>query len=93
MHPYVEMAVFFSFLNAALLLGLLYVYTKILLRTHANYTLGLILFAGLLLVQNLITLSSYLFMIQFYSFQIYPILDLISVFEFAGLIALFRVTM
>ena len=93
MHPYVEMAVFFSFLNAALLLGLLYVYAKILLRTHANYTLGLILFAGLLLVQNLITLSSYIFMIQFYSFEIYPVLDLISVTEFAALIALFRVTM
>ena len=93
MHPYVEVALFFSFLNAALLLGLLYVYAKILLRTHAKYTFGLILFAGLLLIQNIITLSSYLFMIEFYSMQIYPILDLVSMFEFAALIALFKVTL
>ena len=89
----VEMAVFFSFLNAVLLLGLLYIYARILLKTHARYTYGLIIFAGLLLVQNLVTLSSYLFMIEFYSRQLYPVIDLISVFEFAALVALFRVTL
>lgn len=93
MHPYVEMAVVFSSLNAALLLGLLYVYVKILLKTRASYTFGLIVFAGLLLVQNVITLSSYLFMIQFYSWQLYPVIDLVAVFEFAALIALFKVTL
>ena len=93
MHPYVEMAVFFSFLNAALLLGLLYVYVRILLRTHARYTFGLIIFAGLLLTQNLVTLASYLFMIQFYSSQLYPVIDMITMFEFGALVALFKVTL
>ncbi len=93
MHPFVEMALLFSFLNAVLLFGLLYVYVRILLRTHAKYTFGLIIFAGLLLIQNLITLSSYLFMIQFYSSQLYPVMDLVTVFEFAALIALLRVTL
>jgi hypothetical protein len=91
--PYVEMAVFFSFLNAALLLGLLYVYARILLKTHARYTLGLIIFAGLLLIQNIVTLSSYLFMIEFYSWQLYPVIDVIGLFEFAALLALFKVTL
>jgi hypothetical protein len=93
LHPYVEMAVVFSFLNAVLLLGLLYLYVKILFKTHASYTFGLIVFAGLLLIQNVITLSSYLFMIQFYSWQLYPVIDLVAVFEFAALIALFKVTL
>ncbi len=93
MTPYVEMAVFFSFLNAALLLGLLYVYARILLKTHARYTLGLIIFAGLLLIQNIVTLSSYLFMIEFYSWQLYPVIDVIGLFEFAALLALFKVTL
>jgi hypothetical protein len=93
MHPYVEMAVFFSFLNAVILLGLLYVYTRILLKTHASYTFGLIIFAGLLLIQNLVTLSSYLFMTEFYSWQLYPVIDVVSVFEFAALLALLKVTL
>ena len=89
----VEMAVFFSFLNAAILLGLLYVYARILMKTHARYTFGLIIFAGLLLLQNAVTLSSYLFMIEFYSWQLYPVIDMISVIEFAALLALLKVTL
>ncbi len=89
----IEMAVFFSFLNAAILLGLIYLYARILLRTHASYTFGLIIFAGLLLIHNLVTLSSYVFMIEFYSRQLYPIIDLITVFEFAALVALLKVTL
>jgi hypothetical protein len=93
MQPLVETAIIFSFLNTALLLGLLYLYVRILAKSHARYTLGLIIFASLLLIQNLISMASYLFMIGFYSWQLYPVLDLIGVFEFAGLIALFRVTL
>ena len=93
MSPLVETAIIFSFLNAALLVGLLYLYVRILARTHAKYTMGLIIFASLLLIQNLISMASYLFMTEFYSWQLYPVLDLIGVFEFASLIALFRVTL
>jgi hypothetical protein len=93
MSPLVETAIIFSFLNAALLLGLLYLYVRILARTHAKYTMGLIIFASLLLIQNLISMASYLIMTEFYSWQLYPVLDLIGVFEFASLIALFRVTL
>ena len=93
MYPLVAMATLFSFLNTALLLGLLYLYARILVKTHAKYTFGLIIFAALLLIQNLITMSSYIFMIEFYSWQLYPVLDLIAVFEFAGLIALLKVTL
>jgi hypothetical protein len=93
MFPLVEVATIFSFLNSALLLGLLYIYVRILVKTRAKYTFGLIIFASLLLVQNLTTMSSYLFMIEFYSWQLYPVLDLIAVFEFAALIALLKVTL
>jgi hypothetical protein len=89
----VEMAVFFSLLNAAILLGLIWVYARILLKTHARYTLGLIIFAGLLFLQNVVTLSSYLFMIQFYSWRLYPVMDVITVFEFAALLALLKVSL
>ena len=76
-----------------LLFGLLYIYTRILLKTHTKYTFGLIVFAGLLLIPNLITLSSYLFMIEFYSWQLYLVINLITVFEFAVLLALLKVTL
>jgi hypothetical protein len=89
----IEMAVFFSFLNAVILLGLIYLYARILLKTHARYTFGLIIFAGLLLIHNLVTLSSYVFMIEFYSRPLYPVIDLITVFEFAALVVLLRVTL
>jgi hypothetical protein len=51
------------------------------------------LFASLLLVQNLVTAYSYLSMTPFFGEAVVPFLFAISVLEFGGLLALARVTL
>jgi hypothetical protein len=86
-------AITFSSLNVLLLLGLLYLYGRMWLKARAGYTLGLMIFAALLLAHNLITASSYFFMMGFFGWQVYPLLDAITILEFAAIIVLFKVTL
>ena len=86
-------ATFFAALNAVLLLGLIYLYSKILRKTHAGYSAGLLIFAVLLFVHNVVTLFAYAFMGSFYSDQLYPVLAVITVCEFGGILALVKVTL
>ncbi|HYC11095.1 MAG TPA: hypothetical protein VEC02_00330 [Nitrososphaerales archaeon] len=93
MDALVEVAIGFSSLNIALLLGLLYMYGRMVFRTHAGYTLGLMIFSGLLLVQNSLMVYICGFLTDLYAWQLYPFLDGLAIFEFAGLVALLRVTL
>ncbi|MDA4118204.1 MAG: hypothetical protein OK455_07660 [Thaumarchaeota archaeon] len=93
MQPLILVAIIFATMNSALLVGLLYLYARIQIKTHAKYTIGLMIFAALLLVHNLITASSYFFMGGFFGWQVYPLLDAITISEFAALIVLFKVTL
>jgi hypothetical protein len=88
-----DLAVVFASLNGAVLVGLLYLYLRITWRTKAVYPVGLMLFASLLLVQNLVTAYSYLSMTPFFGEAVVPFLFAISVLEFGGLLALARVTL
>ena len=93
MDTLVEIAIGFSGLNVLLLLGLLYMYGRMILKTHAGYTLGLIVFSGLLLVQNSLMVYVCGFLTDLYAWQLYPFLDGLAIFEFAGLLALLKVTL
>ena len=93
MDTLVEIAIGFSGLNVLLLLGLLYMYGRMILKTHAGYTLGLIIFSGLLLVQNSLMVYVCGFLTDLYAWQLYPFLDGLAIFEFAGLLALLKVTL
>ena len=85
-------ATLFSAFNVILLIGLIYLYTRIVLKTHAGYSEGLLVFAVLLLFHNIVTLFGYTVMGGLYSNQLYPVLVAVTVCEFGALLALLRVT-
>ena len=88
-----ELAIAFSSLNVIVLAGLLYLYARITWRSKALYPIGLLFFASLLLLQNLVTAYSYVAMTPFFGESLLPYLLAISVLEFGGLVALTRITL
>ena len=62
-----EASAFFSLVNILLLLGLVIVYGNTLRKIRAQFTVGLLFFAGLFIVQNLIALYSFLAMFMYYA--------------------------
>ncbi len=64
-----EIAVILEAINSVLLILLLYVYIGNYKQMKNNFTLGLILFAGFVLLQNLVGLYFHLMMVEYYSQQ------------------------
>jgi hypothetical protein len=93
MDPLIAIASIFAAFNVALLIGLIYLYSRIFMKTHAGYSAGLLIFAVLLLFHNMVTVFGYVVMGGFFSDQIYPVLVGITVLEFGGLLALIKVTL
>lgn len=79
--------------NSCILLGLVYLYSKIALKTRASYSFGLIIFALLLLSHNLMTIFAYTAMSPLFGADALPFLSAIGALEFAGLGVLFRMTL
>ena len=88
-----DLAIVFSSLNVIVLVGLLYLYARITWRSKAVYPVGLLIFASLLLLQNLVTAFSFIEMTSFFGEALLPFLLAISVLEFGGLLALTKVTL
>ena len=78
--------------NSVILLALMYLYAKILVRSRASYSVGLIFFAGMLLVQNLLTAFAYGTMSPLFGPEALPYLSGIGGAELAGLLILLRMT-
>ncbi len=87
-----DLAAMFAGLNVVLLLGLLYVYSRLTLRSKAPFALGLLIFAAFLLAHNAMTVYSFVSMEPFFGEAVIPYLLGISALEFGGLLALVRVT-
>jgi hypothetical protein len=81
-----------SMANIAILIALLAMYTKIYSKTRATFTIGLAVFAGMLMLHNGIAVYGYLAMAPLYSDELLPYFAGIHVAELAGLIALLKVT-
>ena len=79
--------------NVAVLIGLLVLYGRTYSSSKAHFTLGLIFFASLLLVQNAIGIYSYVAMAPFFAEAILPYLFAIDIVELAGLSVLLKVTL
>jgi len=62
-----ELAVFFEVVNILLLLFLLFVYAQNYRQMKCAFSLGLMVFAGFFLVQNLIAVYFHLTMMEYYS--------------------------
>jgi len=78
--------------NIVLLGGLLYLYARMVSKTHAGYTYGLMIFSGLLVAQN--SGMAYLcgFLNEYYNWQLSPYFAAVAVLEFGGLLVLLRIT-
>ena len=81
-----------SMMNMAILVILLAVYTNIYRKTGATFTIGLMVFAGMLMLHNVIAVYAYLAMAPLYSDDLLPYFVGIHIAELAGLIALMKVT-
>jgi len=80
-----QVAAFFSTINVLLLMGLLWIYASSFRKVRAEFTAGLLFFAGLFLVQNLISLYSFLTMFMYYAAGVTWIVLTITIVQTAGL--------
>jgi len=81
-----------SMVNTAILVVLLATYANIYRKTGATFTIGLIVFAGMLMLHNIIAIYGYFAMAPLYSDDLLPYFVGIHIAELAGLIALLKVT-
>ena len=81
-----------SMANMAILVALLAVYTNIYRKTRATFTIGLMVFAGMLMLHNVIAVYGYFSMKNLYSGELLPYFVAIHIAELGGLVALMKVT-
>ena len=81
-----------SMINTVILVVLLVVYANIYRKTGATFTIGLMVFAGMLMLHNIIAIYGYFAMAPLYSDDLLPYFAGIHIAELAGLIALLKVT-
>jgi len=93
MDTYATLATGVSAVNVVLLIGLVYLYARMAAKTHAGYTLGLMVFSGLLIAQNSGMVYVCGFLTEYYNWQLSPYFAAVAVLEFAGLLVLFKVTL
>ena len=82
-----------STVNSVLLVLLLVLYGKIVVKTKATHAVGLMLFAVLLLAQNLLSVFAYVSMEPFFSPESLPYLSGIGALELASLLVLVKITL
>ena len=80
-----DLSAFFSFVNVLLLVGVIWVYGNGYRRIRAEFTAGLLFFAGLFLVQNLLALYSFLAMFMYYASDVGGFVLAYTIVQTAGL--------
>jgi len=85
--------VIISIANIALLVTLITIYVKIYRTSRAVYTLGLLFFAAMLTLHNLIAVYAYFVMAPLYSDELLPYFVAIHLAELAGIAALLKLTL
>lgn len=81
-----------SMANMAILVVLLIIYGRIYRKTGATFTIGLVVFAGMLMLHNVIAVYGYFAMAPLYSDDLLPYFVGIHIAELVGLLALLKVT-
>jgi hypothetical protein len=79
--------------NMVVLAVLVGVFANIYSKTKAQLPLGMILFAGLLFLHNVIGVYSYFSMTELYAVALLPYILSVSVAELAGLLILLKITL
>ena len=77
----------------ALLVALLTINARIYKNTKASFTIGLMFFAGMLLLHNVIAVYAYFTMESLYSMELLPFFVVIHLAELAGISILLKVTL
>ena len=93
MNSLMETSAGVAVVNVALLITLLTVYAKIYKSTRAVFTVGLMFFAGMLMLHNVIAVYAYFAMEPLYAVGLLPYFAVIHIAELAGIAALLKVTL
>lgn len=83
-----QAAAVFSLANILLLIGLIIVYGSSFRKIKAAFTAGLLFFAGIFLLQNLVAFYSYVAMFMYYASGVEMFVMVITVAQTAGLAVL-----
>ena len=92
MNILMEISAALSLTNVALLITLLIIYVRIYMSSKAIFTLGLIFFAGMLMLHNAITVYAYFAMEPLYNEALLPYFVAIHAAELAGIAVLLKIT-
>jgi hypothetical protein len=82
-----------ALVNVALLIALLTIYARIYKSTRAAFTVGLMFFAGMLMLHNIIAVYAYFAMEPLYSVALLPYFVVVHLAELAGIAVLLKVTL
>ena len=88
-----DLSALISLSNVAILGALLYIYARIYNTSKAIFTVGLMFFAGMLMLHNLIAVYAYFAMAPLYSEALLPYFVAIHAAELAGLAVLLKITL
>jgi hypothetical protein len=93
MEPVMTASTVVSGANMIALGVLIGVFAKIYSKTKAQLPLGMIFFAGLLFLHNLIGVYAYFSMMELYAAALLPYLLAVHVAELAGILILLKITL
>jgi len=93
MNTLMEISAGVGIANVVLLIALLTVYAKVYNSTRAVFTIGLMFFAGMLMLHNIIAVYAYFAMQPLYAVGLLPYFAVIHIAELAGIAALLKVTL
>jgi hypothetical protein len=79
--------------NIAVLIALFILYVRVFRSSKAKFTVGLMLFVGLLMLHNIIAVYGYFMMEPFYAQALIPYFLAIHIAELAGLSVLLKITL
>ena len=82
-----------ALVNVALLIALLTIYARIYKSTRAVLTVGLMFFAGMLMLHNIIAVYAYFAMEPLYAVALLPYFVVVHITELAGIAVLLKVTL
>ena len=93
MEPIMTISTIISGLNMIVLGVLIGVFAKMYQKTKAQLPLGMIFFAGLLFLHNIIGVYAYFSMMELYAAALLPYLLAVHIAEFAGILIFLKITL
>jgi hypothetical protein len=93
LEPLITANAIVALVNIAILIVLLFLYARIYRSSRAKFTVGLMLFVGLLMLHNIIAVYGYFMMEPLYAEALIPYFLAIHIAELGGLSVLLRITL